>query len=353
MSAAADQADRLKAGTLSADPRAETKVVAPPVPRILTVQEMMDASIVNAMRKDARGNCTTGNYKLDRITGGLRPGYSWLIGADTSWGKSSFVILIADENIKRGKRVLIVSSEDTEELYGDRLVVRRARVDALRYRDRMLTADEWKIVTEVQAKGEPVPAFCDARQWPVEDLIPHLRKVIREERIDVIVFDYIQEFRTKKMFREERLKYKHIAASCRHLGKDEKISSILCSQLTLADDTKMPTHLNIRECKDIANASEVILIGYEPGSDIPIPAKPATDKSPERPAETIPAGSKVIYVDKVKNGPRKRKLAMGWDDVSACFETEKDPEQERLDRIAAESAALSNDFAEQPHWSDR
>lgn len=353
MSAAPDQADRFKAGTLPSDPSAETKLVAPPVPRILTVQEMLDASIVNAMRRDARGNCTSGNYRLDNITGGLRPGFSWLIGADTSWGKSSFVILVADENIKRKKRVLIVSSEDTEEIYGDRLVVRRARVDALRYRDRKLSAAEWKMVTEVQARGEQVPAFCDARQWPVEDLIPHLRNVIREECIDVIVFDYIQEFRTKKTFREERLKYKHIASSLRHLGKDEKIASILCSQLTLSDDTKMPTHLNIRECKDIANASEVILIGYEPGADIEIPEREATDAQPFRPAESIRAGSKVIYVDKVKNGPRKRKIAMKWDDVSACFETEKDPEQEYLDRIAAEAASLSADLSADGHWSDR
>jgi len=39
-----------------------------------------------------------------------------------------------DVVVKRGKRDLIVSSEHTEEVYGDRLMVRRTRVDALKYR---------------------------------------------------------------------------------------------------------------------------------------------------------------------------------------------------------------------------
>ncbi len=329
-----DQADRLKAGTLMSDPRAETRSIAPPVPRILTVREILEASVVNAMSSDPTGSCTTGNYQLDAITGGLRPGFSWLVGADTSWGKSSFVVMIADENLHRNRRVLIVSSEDTEEVYGDRLMVRRSRVNALRYRDRKLTRDEMTRVTEQAAKAEPIPVYIDARRWAIEDLAPHVRNVIREERIDVVVFDYIQEFRAKAKHQDERVKFREIASVCRHIGKDAKVASILCSQLTIEDENKMPTRRNIRECRDIANASEVILIGYEPAHDI-------LDGDKKVVAE---AGSKVVYVDKVKNGPRKGKIVMPWDDHSACFDAAWDPELSKYDDLAP---------AEDGHWSDR
>lgn len=326
MTAALDQADRLKAGTLKSDPNAETKAVTDPKPRVLTVQEILESSVVNAMRTDSKATCTTGHYKLDKITGGLRPGFTWLVGADTSWGKSSWLISVADENIRAKRRVLIVSSEDTEEIYGDRLMVRRARVDAIRYRDRKLTPDEMRRVTEVAARAESVPVFVDARRWNAEDLAPHLTNIIREEAIDIVAFDYVQEFRSKRRHQDERVKFREIASLLRHVAKSAKISGILFSQLTMDDKTKLPTRHNIRECRDIANAAEVILIGFEPETDV----KDRDDHV------IVEAGSKALYVDKVKNGPRGARLALPWDKTSACFDVLKDPEQEMIERMAEE-----------------
>lgn len=316
MSAAADQADRFKAGTLPKDPAAETRVVGEPKPRVLSVDEVLAASMVNALRTDpaGKGPCTTGHYKLDQITGGLKPTFSWLIGADTSWGKSSFLIMIADENLRANRRVLIVSSEDSEELYGDRLMVRRSRVNALRYRDRKLTPDEMGAVTATAARAESVPVYVDAKGWKLEKLAPHIRTIIREERIDVVAFDYIQEFESEKRYQDERIKFKSMARIMRNLGKEAKITTLIFSQLTLSDDTKQPTRANIRECKDIAHGSEVILIGYEPGSDI-------VDKTTRE--VTAKAGDKVIYVDKVKNGPKRLRVVMPWNEECACFETQR------------------------------
>jgi len=73
-------------------------------------------------------------------------------------------------------------------------------------------------------------------------------------------------------------------------------------------DTKIPNRSNIRECKDIANASEVIVIGFEPDKDIPV------SNGPE-----IVAGTKCLLVDKCKNGPRGIKFPMFWNDISASF----------------------------------
>lgn len=313
--------DRGEQATVQAEPKA---------PRVLSVRDIMAASMVNAMASRPRGICSTGHYKLDRITGGIRPGFSWLVGADTSWGKSSWLVAMADENLKAGRRVLIVSSEDTEEVYGDRLVVRRARVDATRYRDGRLTSDEMSRVAEQTEKGEQIPVYVDARRWPIEDLSAHLTKLIREERIDAVAFDYVQEFRSNRRWQDERVKYREIASVMRHIAKDAKIAGILFSQLTLDDKVDVPTRHNIRECRDIANASEVILIGFEARSDY-------TDKQ----GNTIEAGTKSVFVDKVKNGPRGAKIPLTWDASSACFNTETDPELARYDDIAPE------------HWSDR
>jgi hypothetical protein len=73
---------------------------------------------------------------------------------------------------------------------------------------------------------------------------------------------------------------------------------------------------NIRECKDVANASEVILIGFEPEKDV-------TRKNG---SVMITAGTKTVLVDKVKNGPKGAKVPLSWSKEHACFNRVVEPE---------------------------
>lgn len=329
-----DEADMQRDGTLPADARTGTKRVAANVPRVLTVQQLLTASRERAfMKKAPNDTLTTGHYRLDDITGGIRKGFSWLFGADTSFGKSTWLVAVADENIKAKKKVLICSSEDPEEIYGDRLMIRRAQVNAKRHRDRMLDKDEMQRVLDVEQSAEPEPVYVDASRWNVEELAPHLETIIREQAIDLVAFDYIQEFKSNKRWQDERVKFREIASVLRHLGKRLKIASILFSQLTLDADTKIPTRRNIRECRDIANASEVILIGFEPDADV-------KDKTG---AVLVDAGTKCVLVDKCKNGPRGAKVPLAWNQDSACFDRVWDPAEPQ----APEAAALADYFPEE------
>lgn len=313
-----DENDRAKAGTLPKDPKDGTKVVAE-APRVLSVKELLAASMERALVSRKTDRCTTGHYRLDSITGGFRPGFVWVFGADTSWGKSSFLISIVDENLKAGKRVLIVSSEDTEEVYGDRLMVRRAQVNAQRFRDQRLTREEMARVTGVASSGEQVPVFIDARRWPVELLAQHLDRVIKEQRIDLVAFDYLQEFQSRRRWQDERVKFREIASVMRHVVKSNKRSGIIFSQLTISTETKVPNKHNIRESRDVSNAAEAILIGFEPEQDV-------TDKTGQ---VLVAAGTKCVLVDKIKNGPRGAKVPLQWDAETASFAAVADPELNR------------------------
>lgn len=331
MSEQPDQADLARAGKPLPDVKKNVRPIALQVPRVLTVLDILTSSVMK-LDEAQESTCTTGHYLLDKITGGFRSGFTWLFGATTSWGKSSWLVSVADDNIRAGKKVLIVSSEDTEEVYGDRLMVRRAKVDALRYRDRKLHDFEREQVDAALASAEDVPVFVDARRYPVEDLAGHLQSIIRERGVDIVAFDYVQEFRSKRRFQDERVKFREIASVLRHVAKDAKIPGIIFSQLTTNERTKVPTRDNIRECRDMAHAAEVIVLGFEPDQDI---------KEGER--LVAAEGEKCLFVDKVKNGPRNRIVRMSWHDEMACFESVKDPEQERLDRHAEEWSGIGDD----------
>lgn len=313
-----DQADLHRQGKPLPDPKTNVRPIALQVPRVQTVLDLMQASFDRLQQTTDRDRaCTTGHYELDYITGGFRPGFTWLFGATTSWGKSSWLVSVADINIQLGKRVLIVSSEDTEEVYGDRLMVRRAEVDALRYRNKRLEPFEETKVEKALKGAQEIPVFVDARRYPVEDLAGHLLRIIREEKIDLAAFDYVQEFRSKRRFQDERIKFREIASVLRHVLKDTKIPGIIFSQLTTDENTKVPTRLNIRDCRDMANAAEVIVLGFEPSSDLK-----------HGDIVQVHKGQKCVYVDKVKNGPRNRIVGMRWNHSGAYFEAVADPATE-------------------------
>lgn len=330
---ARDEADRAKDGTLPKDPKADTKEVkGKELARVLTVPQILKASKARALEAQGRQFCSTGNYFIDEETGGIAPGDCWLLGADTNVGKSSAAVQIVDVNLKPplNKRVLIVSSEDDEALYGDKLMCRRAQLDAKRYRSGRLTLEEWGRVNTTIASGEPVPVFMDGRSTPIEKLEPQIELLLKEQAIDVVIFDYLQEFRSNRHFQDERVKHKEIAAVMRRVVKTHKRSGIILSQLTFTEKTKMPTRHNIRESRDVSNAADTILILFMPAA----PIYELDGEGKETDNTRFNAGERVMFVDKCKRGPRGQLFGMPWDDLTASFKVVPEPEAERLKREA-------------------
>jgi len=339
-----DENDELKAGTIHKDPKANaTAVAGKDVPRVLTVPQILQASATRAEESKGHKHCTTGNDYIDDITGGLQAGDTWLMGADTSWGKSSWAILVTHLNIKLNKRVLIVTSEDDEALYGDRLMCLRGDLDAKRYRNGRLTKDEWAIVRHTIAAAEPVPVYVDARPHKLEKLVEHLDKIIKQQAIDLVIFDYLQEFQSSGRHQDERVKYKELGGIMRRVVKTNKKCGIILSQLTMTEQTKIPTRRNIRETRDVCNAAETILIGFIPTEHIY-----KTDAKGDKTDEIqFHAGERVFLIDKCKKGPRGRMIVMPWDDRTASFKQVIDPEQRRIDALYDDLGDIAEDESEE------
>lgn len=281
-------------------------------------------------------------FKIEPIGTGQFNGWQldgdglFLLGDFTVTHNTSFFIAAADENIKRGKRVLIVSAEDPPSLYGDRLLARRAKVSASRLRKRQLEEDEVKRVREVQAHGEDVPVYIQAGNKPIETLAKEITAIMRLEGIHMVVFDYLQEFRSSAKHQDERTRFKHTSSVMRELIRSNNRCGAILSQLTIGSDTKIPNKHNIRESRDVSNAAEVIGIGFSPDADITKPPERDVNGRQLQPEPIFKAGKKYILIDKNKNGVNGRKVEMRWNEHSASFDTVKDPEQERLDRQSEE-----------------
>lgn len=305
-----DLNDQFKAGKLPSDPAQGGKVMSVDVPRVHTVQELLHDSYQRALTPKQQQNLLTGHWEMDRITGGFRPGFVWVFGADTSWGKSSWLIMVADENIRAKRRVLIVSAEDDKSLYGDRLLLRRSRVSADNFKAQTFTLDERTQLEEAARKGEDQPVYLDARGRSVEWVAARTKELIKEHQIDLVAWDYLQAFDSDKRHQDRRNQVTYVARTLTDVTKLAGIAGIQFSQITMTDGKAHPDKHCIRESRDVANAAEVVALGFTPDK----PIKRKVDS-----VQIADAGERCVFLDKVKDGPRGGLCRMAWDNKSACF----------------------------------
>jgi hypothetical protein len=160
--------------------------------------------------------------------------------------------------------------------------------------------------------AEKIPAYLDARGKTAEWTALAASRIATAENIDLVCFDYLQEFRTEKPEQDHRLTVKKIAGVLRNPIATAGRASILFSQLTFDATVKRahPGRDMIRDCRDVANAATVILLGYTPEEDV---------GSRDDPTTFVPKGKKAVWVDKVKEGPAQFPIALDWDEEVACF----------------------------------
>lgn len=280
-------------------------------PRTLTEAQVVNTAYELARQKKPEV-CTSGMRRIDDATGGIIAGFTWVVGAETSWGKSSACVMMADENATRGRRVMIVSSEDDEALYGARLLCRRGRINADRYRQRCMETEEWDRAAAVaNAADKARPFFLDARGRHAEWVAEHVERIVRQHEIHLVLFDYLQEFRSNHRHQDRRVEVSSVAKLLRDSTKLPGAASVIFSQITAGQGgKKYPDKYSLRESQDVANAADVVALGFTAKEPLVMEGR-----------DPIPKDSKCLSLDKVKNG-RTTTIALLWNQEYACFESD-------------------------------
>jgi replicative DNA helicase len=267
---------------------------------------------------------------MDRDLSGWKKDRHWVFAAETHWGKSSHAIACADENIKRGKRVLIVSTEDAEDIYGDRLMMRRARVDPYRLEDGTLTPDELSRIAAVANKGEDIPVYLKAIGRPIEWACRKVKQIVPMEGIDLVLWDYLGAFQKEKKVAGENNSewgaYTYIARCIADTvkGSSFKVASILYGQMTPDPKHVVPLITDIRGAKDVVNAADGVAMGFTPTTKV------ERDEDGQR-VTVAEIGTRCIVVHKKKSGPGPsgRIYPMLWDKAHRSFDVTRGPDGDR------------------------
>jgi hypothetical protein len=257
----------------------------------------------------ARGH-TTGHADIDALLCGLRPGMVSLVAASTSWGKSSWGIMVADENLRRGVPVLVVSVEDARLTYGKRIVARRSGVNAIRIRDNTCDEADMKKI-ELVAFGAPNdPFYLNAIGKPVEWAAEAIGAICKEREIGVIICDYVQRFRTKKNFGgDRRSQVSYSAEVLADAGRIGGAHTVILSQLKRIEGRE-PTMDDVKESGDLENMADHVMLGHR------LPTGERYSEGEQKPMK------RVLKIHKNKDGPTFTEdwILMPFDLITASFQ---------------------------------
>jgi replicative DNA helicase len=204
---------------------------------------------------------------LDLVTTGIRRGELWLIGGRTGDGKTALALQIAAANCRQEIPVAFFSIEMAKADLLQRLWSHAGTIpfQLIRY-PRHLDSGTRQTVQN---------AMCEVGKWPlfvVEDgslsiqkLLAKSRLLIRQERVQLLIIDYVQLLSAPA--RDERERLTKVSNALRSLAKETGVPVVAISQLSRPKDGNQnfrPNKFHLKESGSMENDSHVIVLTYRP-----------------------------------------------------------------------------------------
>jgi replicative DNA helicase len=272
-----------------------------------TIREAFRSALTKATKPDKLDrSVSTGAEGVDKATGGIRRRNVWTIAAESNWGKTAWLISLAQMGRSAGLRPLVVRGEDPEELYAQRWMALLSEVEAWKFRNKELKFEDIQKATQVVQKAPEWPCFIDGVGKRVEELAADITSLVASDEIGLVLVDYLQCFRSSEKHQDRRNEVMHMWRVFAEAIKRSNAAGVIFSQVT-KDNSGKP---HVRDCEDVRNFSDVLLIGMSE-------MKPEEDHYGNVIGERE---QKYFYVDKVKDGPSRFRVDLEWAPQFAAFQ---------------------------------
>lgn len=204
---------------------------------------------------------------LDKITGGICEELI-IVGARPSMGKTAFALSVAEDlAMRQGLNVGIFSIEMNAQALMNRLVSRRARIDAQRLRRGQLQGQEWEQFYRTTGELSEAGIFIDHQARMASQMRARARRWHARYGLDLIVIDYLQlmhpEVADARLPRVQQLA--SITAILKSMAGELGVPAIVISQLNRNVDgrgDKRPLLSDLRDSGTIEQDADVVMFIY-------------------------------------------------------------------------------------------
>lgn len=212
---------------------------------------------------------STGFQKLDDMIF-LAPEDLWVIGARPSMGKTAFLLALAKNYAKQGKKIGFFSLEMNKEILMMRML---SSVVGLNFR-KLLIPKEREDLSEIHmdhlrrsSKQEFLKNiyFFDEPGTDIDTLKFQVKEMVRLYGIEILCIDYLQYINNDKEFYRPDLKIADTMKELKKLCRNLKLLGILLAQLNRKSDDrgdKHPLMTDLDGSSEIEKSADVISFLY-------------------------------------------------------------------------------------------
>lgn len=222
----------------------------------------------------------------------LRRGEALALGLATNVGKSTILEHWSREGAKNGHRSLIVSVEDSVELFGRKQLSALASLsrdalsdNTLDDEERTRAEREISRIAEAEREGALSIDTVRIRNRSIVGVCQWIRRAGAEGRSLVFV-DYLQAIKPDRFFRQRKDAVDYCLNEILAAGATANVALVLASQFarrekTPADMKRKPVLADLKESGDIENSVTYVVLGWRSKDDAtsPIFARIAKNKS--------------------------------------------------------------------------
>lgn len=224
--------------------------------------------VVEMVNNNAKGIYQAGfpiGFKEIDKRGGFFLGCLNIIGAESSQGKTSLALTIAQNVSEQGTPVMIYSMEMTEKAIGTRLVSMESNLTSATIRSKKLELDELKSFRNGVCRVSHRPMYIDSRaKYSLDGILASIRGNASKYGIKLFIVDYLQVMNIYETNMTPEMALASIARKLQAIAKELNVVILALSQFNKTNDSHPLGRL--RGSGQVGEAADMVMNIYRPES---------------------------------------------------------------------------------------
>lgn len=206
----------------------------------------------------------TGFKEIDE-RGGLQTGDFVVIGGESSMGKTSLLMTIAENAAQRGVPSMIFSMEMESSQIAARLASHRAKISSGVIQYKKLSDWQMNEVSQAMKQTDELPIYFDDESTISSDSIfASIRMNVRRLGVKLVGIDYLQILSTIGHVKNQEQFLGDLSRKFKNLAKELKICIVALSQLARNINDPKPNLSRLRASGQIGEAADTVIFVWRP-----------------------------------------------------------------------------------------
>lgn len=236
---------------------------------ILKIDEALSLMIENCEKNSKIDVNSSGDLigflEFDKRSGGLQKSDLIIIGAESSQGKTSFALSIANNISKNSGKIAIYSMEMRAIQIAARLSSQDSGIPANDILYGKFDSDKFNKLDKSISKLSSAEIYIDEKSTSsLDSIVSSIRGMVLNYGINGAIIDYIQLINTSIHSMNKEQQTALIARTLKNIAKDLNIWIIALSQLARDNSNPVPSIKRLRDSGQIEEAADVVMLIYRP-----------------------------------------------------------------------------------------